>query len=162
MPGMQGLLNKGMRVAFGATLSQPVTIYAVVKTGTGSGVWQCAYAGTNATEYLSLWRDNANKPLIGAYNTTFSATNTISATNAFIITSTYNTSSSRIRVNGSLDGSGTVGSAGTTGINVGSNHDGTSPFTGYALEIIIYAEAHDDAEIANVEAWLDNKWNVIP
>lgn len=143
--------------AFG-TLAQPVTIYLVLHTASGSGVYQGWSDSTNAGARVILYKLNTDKPTLAAA-TDISDTASVATSTFYIFTGQANGASSFLRKNGTQVASGNAGTQGLTGLLLGNLQ--THIHGGVALcEVIIYGAAHDATQMSNVEGTLNTSWTV--
>lgn len=142
----QFLLAQGV-----GAVSQPVTIYAVVK---GTGNRYCAFGSFGA---IRAGDANYAGAEIGTANTS----------SYTVLTSLFNTTSSLIRSNGVQIVSGNVGSntadqwlAVGAENNSSSGPSGAQFWNGQIAEILLYAGAHTTIQMQQNESYLLGKWGL--
>ena len=142
-------------------IGQPITIYLVAESasdGSNKNVFEMEpTAGDTARPQLQQWRDGDDDLIFAGSN--LQGQN--STTNPHIFTIIFNGSNSLIRRDGSDDVSGDAGDTGDEGLTVFGRRDGAD-WDGKIGEIFIYDTDHDTSTQQDVEAYLDDKWAILP
>lgn len=143
--------NNG-RMTASYTLNQPYTIFWVGAFTAGTMYVYDDSTTANAASLLrasSVIQIRSGANLLGNDNISNQ-----------IITSVHNGASSVIRQQGVQTGAGNAGTANSTGVYLGSGNAGTFQFTGTMAARFVYQGVADATLIANMEAWLANKYGV--
>lgn len=153
-------VNDWLRFAGGLAdrFSQPNTIYAVAQSNILTGV-RPLYSGDLVGErhQLVIRGDDVGDPwrlFAGTVRDVASAD-----INSHFITTVWNGASSQFRLSGvQTNPGGTVGTQSLRLFSVGSDHAGTSFWSGDIAEILVYNAAHSAQEISDTEDYLETKW----
>lgn len=141
-------------------IAQPITTYVVCNFPIGSGSYAAVSGKTSGKQCIIYWLGGATQKI-----TAYSGTN-LSHTDAYttaykVFCATFNGANSFIRIHGSQF-NGNAGTQGLDGFLVGNSTAGTAPMGNDITEILVYAGAHDAAQLANVETYLKDKWGLNP
>jgi hypothetical protein len=160
LPVLESGTSIWMSRALGETLAQPITYFIVVRV-ISSGTHAYWLDGTNssASERIYLGKTNGDVPSGGATSSLTDTGNTLANPSTHIFALVVNGASSKMYKNGVEVEAGDVGAGGLTGITVGNLYTHTNG-GGQMGEILVFDEALDSTEIANMFTWLNAKWAV--
>ena len=131
--------------AFGATLSQPLTVYAVFEP-TSLATQRYIFDGDDASNRVALYTDTTPNYGVHAPTARTGGTPTLAIHAACF---TANGASSALRVDNfagaAITLSGDPGTAGLDGLTVGARYLQNINWQGYIWEIILYSGAHNAA-----------------
>lgn len=143
--------------AFASVLSQPNTIYIVLKTtvNTLQLVVDGLTSGNRHTVGLDKVPGNAHSMFAGAaLDGGAWATGTW-----YYKTELYNTTSSSQRVNGAASGSsGTAGTQSLDGLTIGARYANDFGFTGDIAEILLFTGLHNSTQYGNMESYFQSEY----
>lgn len=144
-------------VAFGRTLTQPTTIFSVIKVETTvNAVFY--YDGITSGNRHALY-DHTGSTGYGFFGGTQLTGGTVD-TNPHIFRAVYNTTSSVLYKDGTSIISGNAGSNTLTGLTLGANNAGATNFDGFLGEIIVYNKVLSTTEVTQVQTYLSKKWKI--
>ena len=158
LPTVSGGSATWMDVNFGATLSQPVTIYIVVRI-TALGTFAYWFDGLDVSNRIGGGKGNTDVPDMFA-NTTLADEDALANNTNYIFAFVFNTTSSEMWKNGTQVKTGAVGSHSVGGLTIGNLYGHANGGSHRLAEIIVYSGAHNSTQIGNVVGWLNTKWAV--
>jgi hypothetical protein len=143
--------NDALVSTFGATLTQPTTIWFVGKSN-GTHYFDGISAGARQVLYMS----GGSATIFAGAGVAAPFTNTI----WHICTVIFNGASSSMRSDGAALLAGNAGANSITGITLGTDYALSGPMNGMHAEFIVASGAASAATIAAVETYLNQKWHV--
>ena len=139
--------------AYGVTLSQPNTMFVVAKFDSNNARFLDNEYGAGL---VASFRAGSSQVILSNGDDLDVA----SAYPIAIYTLISNGATSVIREN-SVETTGNAGTNNRVGITIGSARNGAAQFTGTAAAFFTYQGVADATLIANMEAWLANKYGVV-
>jgi hypothetical protein len=145
--------DDGLVVTFGATLSQPNTIWLVAKKGNANGYYYDGIDG-GATRHVLY----SAEPAMFAGSAILAVG--VTAANWNLYTAAYNTASSVLRANGAQVVAGNAGANSLAAMTIGARFSLGLTLDGDFAELIVAAGLASAATISAVETYLNAKWGV--
>lgn len=156
-----GGITKQSLLKSGVTVGQPVTIFSVaaITNINGGGL---IVGGTNGSNvFYTKQRLTAFAIFASPSSNTEFAINASLGFSWALSTSIFKGGNSSIRLNsGIITGTGSAGNVPMQSISIGENTVNEGGFIGSVAEVLIYAKELNSTEIAFVELYLKNKYNL--
>jgi hypothetical protein len=137
-------------------ISQPITLFAVATLDTSGATPQFLVNGSS-TAFQAF---NQTARLYSGTN--LQGSTPLALSTGLLFRYTANSTSSSIYVDGSLDVSGDAGTSGMTVLDVGNQAATGRQWDGTVAEMAVFDRVLSDAEIAQMEAYLADKWGIQP
>jgi hypothetical protein len=148
--------SKRLVVAFGSTLSGPLTHFCVVKTLAGTGTFAFISDGDDATNRHALLKTSAEKFEVFAASALDSTAN-LAASTDYILTGICNNSTNGYnQINNATPITGSTGANSLDGLTLGASNSGATTWTGYIYEYAIYNRALNSTEIGQVQTYFNS------
>lgn len=149
-------VDKFMRSTFGTALTQPNTIFIVLKKAAVAAAFHRYLDGITSTDRHLLGDDGATLQMF-AGESLYAGT---PDTDAHIFMMELNGASSALHMDGSEIGSGPAGAHGITGLTIGAAYTGTFGLHGDIAEVIVYDRVLTSLEITNVNNYLAGRYAI--
>lgn len=145
--------------AFGASLAQPSTIFAVANCSSIAANRNICDGIATSDRHLIQVTPTTHVLFGGASGSTG-----VSATGARIYVAQFNNASSFLRLNGTQGSNVTAGTNALTGLTIGARFDGAAAPSGFMegdiAEVILYNRALSTAEMRKIERYLGRKYGL--
>ena len=141
--------------AFGVTLSQPNTIFAVFHNDAASPA-DYIYDGDDGTNRHAFYLSSNKYNLFAGDNPNGGTIDT----DPHISRAVFNRADSSLFIDGSSVCTGSVGTQSMDGITVGARNNGANFLDGAIAEIAVFDGALTAQQIADTETYLANKWGI--
>ena len=141
--------------AFGGTLSQPNTIFAVFQNDAASPA-DYIYDGDDGTNRHAFYLSSNKYNLFAGGNPNGGTIDT----DPHISKAVFNGAGSSLFIDGSSVFTGSVGTQSMDGITVGARYNGANFLDGAIAELIVVDGTLTADEISRVENYLANKWGI--
>ena len=147
-----------LQAAFGLTMTQPSTLFAVVKLTSATG-GTGRYIFDGASVESNLLQSQGGTTNWTVYGGSGNVGTVASDTNPHVIRAVWNGANSNIGIDGAAGDTGNAGAATTTGITMGIGGNGTTgPAPVSVGEVIRYSGNITGTDRTNIETYLKNKW----